>query len=78
MSVGLTQVLWRSRAGLFELRERLGEEQRLRVYPNFSALARYAWLSGDRRLQQIGIKNLAARHTLELPLQIGNPLAIMS
>lgn len=61
VSVGLTQVLWRSRAGLFELRERLGEEQRLRVYPNFSALARYAWLSGDRRLQQIGIKNFVQR-----------------
>lgn len=59
--LGRTQLLWRSRAGLFEVRESLGEEQRLRVYPNFAALARYAWLSGDRRLAQIGIKTYAQR-----------------
>lgn len=61
VSLGQTQVLWRSRAGVFEVRERLGEAQRLRVYPNFAALARYAWLSGDRRLAQIGIKNFVQR-----------------
>ncbi|MFG6488734.1 DUF58 domain-containing protein [Roseateles sp. BYS78W] len=59
--LGLTQLLWRSRAGLFDVRERLGEERSLRVYPNFAALARYAWLSGDRRLAQIGIKNYVQR-----------------
>lgn len=59
--LGCTQVLWRSRAGVFEVRDRLGEESRLRVYPNFAALARYAWLSGDRRLAQIGIKNYVQR-----------------
>ncbi|MBH9577380.1 DUF58 domain-containing protein [Inhella sp. 1Y17] len=59
--LGQTQLLWRSRAGLFELRERLGEAQQLRVYPNFAALARYAWLSGDRRLAQIGIKTYVQR-----------------
>ena len=59
--LGVTQVLWRSRAGTFEVRERVGEEQSLRVYPNFAALARYAWLSGDRRLAQIGIKNFVQR-----------------
>jgi len=61
VTLGLTQVMWRSRAGVFEVRERMGEEQRLRVYPNFAALARYAWLSGDRRLAQIGIKNFVQR-----------------
>lgn len=58
---GATQVRWRTRAGLFELRETLGEPRRVRVYPNFAALARYAWLSGDRRLAQIGIKTYAQR-----------------
>ncbi|PTT90304.1 DUF58 domain-containing protein, partial [Pelomonas sp. HMWF004] len=61
VSLGVTQLLWRSRAGCFEVRERLGQAQRLRVYPNFAALARYAWLSGDRRLAQIGIKNFIQR-----------------
>lgn len=61
VQVGVTQLLWRSRAGLFEVRERLGAAQALRVYPNFAALARYAWLSGDRRLAQIGIKSYVQR-----------------
>jgi len=59
--LGRTQLLWRSRGGAFERRETLGQEQRLRVYPNFAALARYAWLSGDRRLAQIGIKSFVQR-----------------
>ena len=59
--LGQAQILWRSRAGAFEVRERMGEEHSLRVYPNFAALARYAWLSGDRRLSQIGIKNFVQR-----------------
>lgn len=59
--LGRTQLLWRSRAGLFEVRESFGQERGLRVYPNFAALARYAWLSGDRRLAQIGIKTYAQR-----------------
>ena len=61
VELGRTQVLWRSRAGLVEVRERVGEVSRLRVYPNFSALARYAWLSGDRRLAQMGIKSYTQR-----------------
>ena len=59
--LGRTQLLWRSRAGLVEVRERMGEASRLRIYPNFAALARYAWLSGDRRLAQIGIKSYTQR-----------------
>ncbi len=61
VSAGVTQLRWRSRAGVFELRERVGQEQRLRVYPNFAALARYAWLSGDQRLAQMGIKSYVQR-----------------
>ena len=58
---GATQLRWRTRAGCFEMRQTLGEPRRLRVYPNFAALSRYAWLSGDRRLAQIGIKTYAQR-----------------
>ena len=58
---GATQLRWRTRLGCLEVRQTLGEPRRLRVYPNFAALARYAWLSGDRRLAQIGIKTYAQR-----------------
>jgi uncharacterized protein (DUF58 family) len=53
---GRTQLRWRSLAGAFELVAQAGEPQSLRVYPNFAAVAGYAWLAGDRRLSQIGIK----------------------
>jgi len=51
----------RSRLGLADLQLRVGEAQSVHVYPNFAALARYAWLAGDRRLAEIGIKTYAAR-----------------
>ena len=51
----------RSRLGLCELMERLGERAERRVYPDFQQIARYAWLSGDRRLQEIGIKTFQQR-----------------
>ncbi|ANH70391.1 hypothetical protein ABE85_09115 [Mitsuaria sp. 7] len=59
--LGRTQLLWRTRAGCFEVRDLVGDTSDLRVYPNFAALARYAWLSGDRRLAQIGIKTFVQR-----------------
>lgn len=47
---------------LFELRRHAGPPaELLRVYPNFAQVARYAWLAGDRRLTEIGIKNVAQR-----------------
>ena len=51
----------RSRWGLCELRERLGAREARRVYPDFAQVARYAWLAGDRRLQEIGIKTYQLR-----------------
>lgn len=51
----------RGRLGCVELIERLGPAQALPVYPNFAALARYAWLAGDRRLDEIGIKTATRR-----------------
>ena len=51
----------RSVLGLCELRVRLGAIEKRRVYPDFAELARYAWLAGDRRLQEIGIKTFQQR-----------------
>jgi uncharacterized protein (DUF58 family) len=47
--------------GCWQMRCRLGEVQSLRVYPNFAAVARYAWLAGDQRLAEIGIKSRSQR-----------------
>jgi uncharacterized protein (DUF58 family) len=51
----------RSLLGLFEMRHRLGGTATLRVYPNFAAVSGYAWLAGDRRLSEIGIKSYPMR-----------------
>jgi uncharacterized protein (DUF58 family) len=51
----------RSRFGLLELFERLGTAESRRVFPDFAQVARYAWLAGDRRLQEIGIKSYQQR-----------------
>ena len=51
----------RSRWRLCELLERLGSSETRRVYPDFGQVARYAWLAGDRRLQEIGIKTYQQR-----------------
>src|SRR5262245_31460360 len=51
----------RSRWGLCELLERIGATEVRRVYPDFAQVARYAWLAGDRRLQEIGIKTYHLR-----------------
>ena len=50
------EVRVRSLLGLCELLERIGDEDLRRVYPDFAQVARYAWLAGDHRLQEIGIK----------------------
>jgi uncharacterized protein (DUF58 family) len=51
----------RSLFGLVELLDRVGESSTRRVYPDFAQVARYAWLAGDRRLQEIGIKTYQQR-----------------
>lgn len=61
VALGATQLRLRSRGGSFELLRSIGTGQRLHVYPNFAAVARYAWLAGDRRLAQIGIKTYPKR-----------------
>jgi uncharacterized protein (DUF58 family) len=51
----------RSRFGLCELLDRAGGPEARRSYPDFAQVARYAWLAGDRRLQEIGIKTYQQR-----------------
>ena len=51
----------RSLWGFWELLERLGTTDTRRVFPDFAQVARYAWLAGDRRLQEIGIKTYQLR-----------------
>ena len=51
----------RSRFGLLELSMRIGEQQTRRLYPDFAQVALYAWLAGDRRLSEIGIKTYQQR-----------------
>lgn len=58
---GATQLRCRTSGGSLEIRRLLGTPCTVRVYPNFAAVAGYAWLAGDRRLAQIGIKTYAQR-----------------
>ncbi len=58
---GAVQLRVRTPLGLFETQRRIGAPQALQVYPNFAAVARYAWLAGDRRLSQIGVKTVTQR-----------------
>jgi uncharacterized protein (DUF58 family) len=51
----------RSRLGFCELMERVGQREGRRVFPDFQQVARYAWLAGDNRLQEIGIKTYQQR-----------------
>lgn len=51
----------RSRYGFCELLERIGSREERRVFPDFQQVAHYAWLAGDHRLQEIGIKTYQQR-----------------
>jgi uncharacterized protein (DUF58 family) len=55
------ELLVRSRWALLELYHRLGDAEQRRVYPNFAELARFAWLTGNNRLNEIGIKTFHTR-----------------
>lgn len=58
---GRAELRVRTLQGTFEWVRHIGDEQPLHVYPNFAAVARYAWLASDRRLADIGIKSVAQR-----------------
>ena len=61
ITVRSAEVRLRSRLGLCQLLERLGIEETRRVFPDFAQVARYAWLAGDRRLSELGIKSYQRR-----------------
>jgi uncharacterized protein (DUF58 family) len=72
----------RSQFGLLTMMVRIGEEQSRRCFPDFAQIARYAWLAGDRRLAEIGIKTYRQRgegtdFKQLADYQIGDPLRHM-
>jgi uncharacterized protein (DUF58 family) len=55
------QIRLRSAFGLLDLKLELPGVDRRRVYPNFAAVARFAWLAGHRRLTDAGITAVRQR-----------------
>jgi uncharacterized protein (DUF58 family) len=55
------QIRLRSAFGLLDLKLELAGTARRRVYPNFAAVARFAWLAGNRRLTDVGITAVRQR-----------------
>jgi uncharacterized protein (DUF58 family) len=55
------EVRVRSVLGLWDVIDRIGPTEARRVFPDFAQIARYAWLAGDRRLAEIGLKTYAQR-----------------
>ncbi|OYT86362.1 MAG: DUF58 domain-containing protein [Burkholderiales bacterium PBB6] len=55
------QLRLRSPAGGWQLQVQAGEGVAFKVYPNFSELARFAWLASDQRLAEMGIRQAAQR-----------------
>ncbi|MES1195619.1 MAG: DUF58 domain-containing protein [Steroidobacter sp.] len=55
------QIRFKSLWKLLELQCRVGIDESRRVYPDFAQVAKYAWLAGDRRLSEIGIKTFRQR-----------------
>lgn len=55
LAFGPVELRVSSPLGLWQLRCAAAEPGRVRVYPNFTALARYALLATDHRLSQLGV-----------------------
>ena len=55
ITFGRVEARLASRAGLWQVRRRLGEPTATRVYPNFAALTKFALLATDNRLSQLGV-----------------------
>ena len=58
---GRAELRLASPLGLWEAKRFSGEEQAVRVYPNFRALAKYTLLATDNRLSQIGVLQVRRR-----------------
>ena len=55
------QILLRSPLGFIDWNLRIGDTEARRVFPNFEDQAAFAWLAGERRLTEIGIKSVRRR-----------------
>jgi uncharacterized protein (DUF58 family) len=55
------QIRLRSNFGLLDLNLQVGGRDSRRVFPNFERHATFAWLTGKRRLAEIGIKSVRRR-----------------
>jgi uncharacterized protein (DUF58 family) len=55
------QIRLRSNFGLLDLNLQVGGSDSRRVFPNFELHAAFAWLTGKRRLADIGIKSIRRR-----------------
>jgi uncharacterized protein (DUF58 family) len=60
-SFGPSELRLFSPLGLWQRSRRAGEASRVRVYPNFRALAKYTLLATDNRLSQIGVLQVRRR-----------------
>jgi len=56
-----SQILLRSSLGLIDWNLRIGISESRRVFPNFEHQAAFAWLAGERRLSEMGIKPVRRR-----------------
>jgi len=55
------QIRLRSNLGLLDLNLQVGGSDSRRVFPNFELHAAFGWLTGKRRLAEIGIKSIRRR-----------------
>jgi uncharacterized protein (DUF58 family) len=55
------QIRLRSKFGLLDLNLQVGGSDSRRVFPDFELHAAFAWLTGERRLAEIGIKSIRRR-----------------
>ncbi len=55
------QIHLRSNWGLLDGNLRIGSRESRRVFPNFERQAAFEWLTGNRRLTQIGVKSVRRR-----------------
>ncbi|MEA3132400.1 MAG: hypothetical protein QOG17_246 [Gammaproteobacteria bacterium] len=55
------QILLHSSLGLLDWNLRIGISESRRVFPNFEHQAAFAWLAGERRLSEMGIKPVRRR-----------------
>ncbi len=61
LRIGALELVARSPLGLWRRRIRAGAEQRVRVYPNFRAVSRYALLAAANRAGELGIRRRPRR-----------------